>query len=308
MKSKPNVNDFIQGGAAQEADRPQYNENEIVYLRRDKIVPQPGQDRDDWDDPATVAHVKSLADSMSIELQDGKKYGVRDPISVLPADEDGKHEIIKGESRWRAAGIAEIDEIPCRIQKRATVENRLDHVTENALKKGLTLWQRARSIQRDKEEFGFDSKQIMIAHGIRNKTQLSKIMAVLTLDEPAQELVRRDLVGDVNLIYDLKKLDEKQIEKLKKKIEKGDSVPQAIKSLQPKQKKKPVEPKPQVSESETEGEGTSQGNTTQYLNLGLSEPKAKALAVLLDLSPEQDASELANQIDERLNTLAAEGQ
>lgn len=304
MKSKPDVNAFLQGGAAQEADRPEFNENEIVYIPRDKIVPEPGQDRDDWEDPATVAHVKSLADSMSIQLPDGRKYGVRDPISVLPADDDGNHRIIKGESRWRASGLADIDEIPCRIQRRATVENRLDHVTENALKKGLTLWQRANSIRRDKEEFNFDSKQIMIAHGIRNKTQLSKIMSVFSLDESAQELVRRDLVGDVNLVYDLKKLDEKQIEKLKKKIEKGDSVPQAIKSLLPKPKKEKPAPDPKISDSETEGQGDA---SPSYLALGLDEGRAKALAVLLDLSPDLDATQLKERIEERLSELVTEG-
>jgi ParB family chromosome partitioning protein len=304
MKSKPDVNSFIQGGAAQEADRQTFNENEVVYISRENIIPDPGQDRDDWDDPATMTHVKKLADSMNIELPDGKKYGVRDPITVYPADDNGKHVINKGESRWRAAGQAGIDKLPCLIKKRATVENRLDHVTENALKKGLTLWQRARSIQRDKEEFGFDTKQIMIAHGIGSKSQLSKIMAVLTLEESAQELVRRDLVGDVNLIYDLKKLDEKQIEKLKKKIDKGDSVPQAIKALVPKPKKDKPEPKAGVSESETPGQVDSKGS---YLALGLDEGKAKALAVLLDISPALDPGQLKGLIDERLSALVTEG-
>lgn len=304
MKSKPKLDAFIQGGAAQEADRLPFNENEIVYIHRDKIIPDPNQDRDDWDDPATVAHVKRLADSMNLELPDGRRYGVRDPITVYPADENGKHIINKGESRWRATAIAGIDKLPCIIKKRAAVENRLDHVTENALKKGLTLWQRARSIQRDKEEFSFDSKQIMIAHGISNKTQLSKIMAVLTLDEPAQDLVRRDLVGDVNLVYDLKKLDEKQIEKLKKKIDKGDSVPQAIKSLLPKPKKDKPKQETKVSDSETAGQGSGRAS---FLDLGLDESKAKALAILLDLSPDLEPAQLKNQIEKRLSALATEG-
>lgn len=261
----------------------------VVLIHRSQLVPKASNDRDDWDDPETKAHIKSIAESMQIRLTDGKFYGIRTPLVVKPANNEGLHEITSGECRWRASDlpVEELQYLPCIIREGDTKEERLDHVTENGNRRALNLFQVARSIKRDKEEFGLSTEEIIAIHGLTGKSQLSKYMAVFNLNEKAQAFAREGAFKDINLVYELKKLDEGQLDKLKKKIDKGESFQQALKSLLPKPAKQAKETSanaqeagnssPQISESETE---RTQGNN---ITLDLPLEHARALAALLDV-------------------------
>ncbi|MDP2104771.1 MAG: ParB N-terminal domain-containing protein, partial [Desulfobulbaceae bacterium] len=221
-----------------------------------------------------------------------------------PADSEGVHEIIAGENRWRAAGLAKLAEVPCVIKSGGDVEARMDHVTDNALHRTLTLWQQANSIRRDQEEYGLTTEQIIAAHGLRNKTQLSKLMSVFKLSDEAQSFVKKGYVQDVNLIYDLKKLPDEQLSKLAKRvIDKGESFPAALKALQPKE---PKEPKNKPGGGDGDGQQAGGG----HVALKLKPAAARALAILLDIegSDELNPATLAEQLQQRLDSMAEEGE
>ncbi|MEO7453530.1 MAG: ParB N-terminal domain-containing protein, partial [Fimbriimonadales bacterium] len=68
------------------------------------ISPNPNQPRKDFEPEALAELAASI-----------QKVGVMQPIVVRPTSE-GKYEIIAGERRWRAAGIAGLDTIPVVIK------------------------------------------------------------------------------------------------------------------------------------------------------------------------------------------------
>lgn len=311
MKSKPNVDAFLgqPGNPSTTAPREPSqtsSADQIVMLKTSQLRPNDKQDRDDMDSEGAQEYIRTLADSMLLQLPNGRKYGVRRPIEVRPADSNGIHEINAGENRWRAATLAKLEEVPCVIRSGDDLEARIDHVTDNALHRTLTLWQQANSIRRDQEEYGLNTEQIIAAHGLRNKTQLSKLMSVFKLPEDAQAFVKQGFVQDVNLVYELKKLPEEMLPKLAKRvIDKGESFPAALKALQPKQAKPGKTP----PKTEEQNDSVPESAPNAEMVLSLKAAAAEALAVLLDIEigEELDLKALGEKIQNRLEAIADEG-
>jgi len=276
----------------------------IHIIHRSQVIPDEDQDRDDWDDPATIANVESIRRASRIKLNDGKYYGIRAPLWVMPADENGKHKIIDGECRWRSTedGPEEVQFLPCIIRTGDKKEIRLDHTAANGARKQLTLFQVANSIKRDKDEFGLSTDEIMAVHGLTNKTQLSKYNQIHKLNDRAKELVRGGHFQDVNLVYDLAKLDDDALAKLEKKVAKGESFQQALKAVSPKPAKDPKEPKDKGKGDDNSQGGVSESETGTII-LPLSLECAKAVASFFDVSPDLDPKELQAALLEKLAAL-----
>lgn len=284
------------------AGREDQASGEVIHIiHRGMLKPDVDQDRDDWDSPATIANVDSIRRSSQIKLDDGRYYGIRNPLWVGPADEDGKHPIIAGECRWRSTEDApeEVQMLPCIIRKGSRKEQRLDHTAENGSRRGLTLWQTARSIKRDKDEFGLSTEEIIAVHGLTSKSQLSKYNAVHKLPARALELVKAGHFEDVNLVYEIKDLPEEQIEKLEKRLAKGESFSTALKAVKPK------EPKKGKTDGEGEGGGTGgvSDSETSKVALSISLVAAKALGDYLDIPADLDAKDLKAALLEKIDAL-----
>ncbi|HCF1166526.1 TPA: ParB/RepB/Spo0J family partition protein [Pseudomonas aeruginosa] len=317
MKPKPNLDDFLGSAPPAAAATPAAPVDEaalVVMIPIEKLRPNSDQDRGEehFETAEAREYIESLAASMSLDIGGGKKFGVRDPIKVRPEGDDQLNEIIDGENRWRAAKLAGLAEVPCLIRAGDDVEARIEHVTSNALRSDLNLWQQANSIRKDVEEFGLSTEQVLVAHGLRNKSQLSKIMAVFKLSEDAQAFVRKGYVQDVNLIYDLKKLPDSLLPKLAKRVlDKGESFPAALKAVMPKEPKEPKPPKePKAGAGQQDGEGGLGGDNPASTAIGVALSvgieAAIALAVLLDVEvPEGiDSAELAQRLQAKINSLA----
>jgi ParB family chromosome partitioning protein len=70
----------------------------------DRLAPNPHQPRTHFD----AAALDELTASI-------RAHGVLHPIVVLPPGEDGVHEIVAGERRWRAARAAGLERVPVRV-------------------------------------------------------------------------------------------------------------------------------------------------------------------------------------------------
>lgn len=295
----------------------------ITLIHRSKVIPTEGQDRDDWDNPETIANIQSIRKSAQIKIDDGRYFGIRYPLFVGTPDEHGNFPIIDGECRWRAVENLpeDLQMLPCIVRTGSKKEQRLDHTASNGARKGLTLFQTAMSIQRDEKEFGLTTDEIIAVHGLPNQTALSKYKAIHKLSDRAKELVRSGTFQDVNLVYELKKLDDDQLTKLEKRIGKGESIQQAIKALTPKEPKPPKEgaKTPEAANENGGGDPDAKNqtgdNANDSNNAGLSESEsfvsltvgldaAKALAALLDVSPDLDPKAMQAALIAAIKALA----
>lgn len=298
----------------------------ITHFHRDKILPDADQDRDDWDNPETLANITTIKKSSRIKLEDGRYFGIRYPLFVTAPDENGNVQIIDGECRWRSTedGPEELKMIPCIVRTGGSKERRLDHTASNGARKGLNLYQTAMSIHKDEKEFGLTNEEICAVHGIAPLSQLSKYRAILKLNDRQKEFVRSGSFQDVNLVYELKKLDEEALTKLEKRVGKGESIQQAIKALLPKEPKTPKEPAGSGQQDpDADGNDGKQGSDEQQnvnpkqnpiaANLSDSEntvsltielEAAKALASLLDVPADLAPEALQAALSEAIRTLA----
>lgn len=107
----------------------------LQHLRLDQIIPAEGQ-------PRKTFHQQSLEEL----AQSISERGVLEPIVVRPL-QSGKYEIIMGERRWRASGIAGKETIPAIVRDVSDEDAKVDALLENFQREDLNPVERAQAIQ-----------------------------------------------------------------------------------------------------------------------------------------------------------------
>ena len=113
----------------------QNNENEVVYLYLDDIIPNRFQPRQIFDERA----LKELAVSI-------KEHGVIQPIIVRNIG--NKYEIIAGERRYKASALAGLTKIPAIVRNLDDKESSKVALLENLQRKNLNPIEEARTYQK----------------------------------------------------------------------------------------------------------------------------------------------------------------
>ena len=113
----------------------QNNENEVVYLYLDDIIPNRFQPRQVFDERA----LKELAVSI-------KEHGVIQPIIVRNIG--NKYEIIAGERRYKASALAGLTKIPAIVRNLDDKESSKVALLENLQRKNLNPIEEARTYQK----------------------------------------------------------------------------------------------------------------------------------------------------------------
>ena len=99
----------------------------LVEIPLDAIAPNPDQPRAVIEPEALEALAASIRAS-----------GVLQPVVVAPADADGRHELIAGERRWRAARIAGLERVPA-VVRAVDARERLElALVENIVREDLS--------------------------------------------------------------------------------------------------------------------------------------------------------------------------
>jgi len=126
-------------------NRPAEGSNDdIRRLAIDLLDPNPFQPRMHFDEES----LSDLADSI-------KSQGVLQPILVRPHPEvAARYQIIAGERRWRAAGIAGLHEIPVVCRELNDVESAAAALIENLQRENLNPIEEAEGYQRLIQNFG----------------------------------------------------------------------------------------------------------------------------------------------------------
>jgi len=144
----------------------------IRYIPLERIIPGPQQPRSDFGD------LESLAASI-------REKGVIEPIILRPRE--GKFEIIAGERRFRAAGMAGLTEIPgieYDIQDNEALEL---SIIENAQRKDLNPFEHAYSLKSLNEIYGYTHEEIAAKVGHSRVT----ITEIIRLADMPPKVVKR---------------------------------------------------------------------------------------------------------------------
>jgi ParB family chromosome partitioning protein len=149
----------------------------LVELPLDAISPNPDQPR------ATIdpAALESLAASL-------RATGVLQPIVVAPADAEGHHQLIAGERRWRAAGLAGIARIPAIIREVDARERLELALVENVVREDLSAIDVAQACASLIEDFGQSHGQLAERLG-RSRPAISNLVRLLELPEGIQAAI-----------------------------------------------------------------------------------------------------------------------
>jgi ParB family transcriptional regulator, chromosome partitioning protein len=123
-----------------------------------------------------------------------RAQGLMQPITVRPIT-GGRHEIIAGERRWRAAQIAELTEVPVIIREIPDEAALAMSLIENIQREDLNPLEEATGIQRLIDEFGMTHQQAADAVG-RSRPATSNLLRLLNLPKPVQEFL---MVGDIEM-------------------------------------------------------------------------------------------------------------
>lgn len=162
--------DALLSGNAKEQDDV-LRELQISQLKPGKYQPRSRMDE---------ASLNELAASI-------RAQGVMQPILARML-EDGSHEIIAGERRWRAAQLAGLNQVPVLVRKVADNAALAMALIENIQREDLNPLEEAVGIQRLIDEFQMTHQAAADAVG-RSRSAASNLLRLLKLSQPVQAML-----------------------------------------------------------------------------------------------------------------------
>lgn len=213
----------------------------INEIRIDAIKPNPNQPRHTFDEES----LGELAASI-------KELGVVQPLSVRDM-EDGSYQIIAGERRWRAAGMAGLGSVPAYVRSASDSEVTEMALIENIQREDLNAIEVALAFrnlidtynltqERLSERLG--KKRATIANHLRllrlpaeiqlglrdHKLEMGHARALLSVENPKEQLKLYNQIVKEGLSV-------RKVEELAKKIEEGNSTQNSGNNRQPNSEK-----------------------------------------------------------------------
>lgn len=157
--------------------------NEVVYLYLDDIIPNRFQPREVFDDQA----LKELAISI-------KEHGVIQPIIVRKVE--NKYEIIAGERRYKASTMAGLTKIPAIVKNLDDQESSKVALIENLQRRDLTPIEEARTYQKILElEPGMTQEQLAQTMG-KTQSVVSNKLRLLALPDEIQDALLKEKISE----------------------------------------------------------------------------------------------------------------
>ncbi len=206
-------------------------EDHLELLPVESIQRGPYQPRTHFEPDA----LQQLADSIRVQ-------GILQPVVVRRVG-DG-YELIAGERRWRAAQIAELQEIPAIVKDMPDENVAAVALIENIQRENLNPLEQANAIHRLIEEFGLTHQQAAEAIG-RSRTAVTNLLRLLELSDKVKPLVQQGQLdmGHARAILTL--APERQFEIARQAAEKGLSVRETEALARKAQTAEPAAKKPQ---------------------------------------------------------------
>ena len=148
----------------------------VMMLRMGDIDPNPEQPRRKFDAQALAELAASI-----------RQVGVLQPILVTEIE--GRYRIIAGERRWRAARLAEMEEIPAIVRPLDEIERMEAALIENIQREDLNPLEEALAVRALMEKCGLTQEKAAERLG-RSRPAVANLLRLLTLPEPVLEMLR----------------------------------------------------------------------------------------------------------------------
>jgi ParB family transcriptional regulator, chromosome partitioning protein len=156
----------------------------LLELPVGAIDPNPSQPRGRIDEGTLEALAASIRTS-----------GVLQPVLVTPADEGGRHRLVAGERRWRAARIAGLERVPAVVRQVDDRERLELALVENLAREDLTPIEVAHACACLIEDFGQSHSDLAERLG-RSRPAVSNLVRLLELPEEVQEMVATGVLSE----------------------------------------------------------------------------------------------------------------
>jgi ParB family chromosome partitioning protein len=169
---------------------------QIRQVGLSSIVPSPLQPRKNFEPEA----LQELVDSI-------RQHGIIQPLIVRRVD--GRHELIAGERRWRAAQELGLAEVPVIVRAASDLEVLEISLIENLQRTDLNAIEEAQGYARLAQEFGMKQEEIAQKVG-RSRAAVANAMRLLDLHPQIQTWVAQDLVsvGHAKVLLGVKASEE----------------------------------------------------------------------------------------------------
>ena len=180
-------------------------ENPVKSIELNKLFSGKTQPRKSFNDQS----LESLSESI-------RSSGIMQPIVVRKTEFDDKYEIIAGERRWRAAGIANLKKVPVIVRKVDDKKSLVLSLIENIQREDLNAVEEAEAINKLITNYNLSHQQASTSLG-KSRSAITNALRLLTLDKKIHDyIVNKSLeMGHARALIGLDK--DKQI-KLAKKI------------------------------------------------------------------------------------------
>lgn len=152
----------------------------------EQLIPGRYQPRKHFDS----SYINKLADSI-------KQDGILEPIVVRSTFNKNIFEIVAGECRWRAAQLAGLLKVPCRIGNYTNEQTCRIALIENTTRSNLNPIEEAEGLTRLIEEFSYTHLQVSKTLGIP-RSEISNKLRLLNLDNSVKEMVRRGQLSEAH--------------------------------------------------------------------------------------------------------------
>ena len=150
----------------------------------DLLEPSPFQPRGEMDPEG----LEELAASI-------RERGLLQPLLVRPHPKGGgRFQIVAGERRWRAAGLAKLHQVPAMVQEMSDAEAATAALIENLQREDLNPLEEAEGYNRLLEESGLTHERLAQALG-KSRAHITNMLRLLNLPAPVQQAVRKGSVS-----------------------------------------------------------------------------------------------------------------
>lgn len=178
--------------------------SELRQIKLSQITADPDQPRRQFDEES----LSDLADSI-------KEHGILQPIVVTP--HNGGYQIVAGERRFRAAGMAGLDKIPALVRT-LTDQHKLElSLIENIQRRDLNVIETATAYLKLRDQFSLTLEQIGQRVGKKSVSAVSNVLRLLKLPQSVRIALAEGKVSEGQM-RPLIGLDDALIEQLLPKI------------------------------------------------------------------------------------------